>query len=200
MTRKSLNRLALGYCANFGVVIVHVAQRDHVLAFARHGVNVGTPLAADADAGHVELFVGGQALRPLQRTAGENVKRGHARAGSADKLPPVDQVGFVLVHGVMGSSFLLVNSVTAALRIRVQSQAQVQCQSFKVSAARASVQKPEWTRPRKGAKAARTETRNEATSPAPMRWPGWLSANFLISNLGAPNLINRPCSILDARK
>ena len=85
-----------------GVVIVHVAQRDHVLAFARDGVNVGASLAADADAGHVELFVGGQALSPLHRTAGEKVERGQARAGSAEKLPPVDQVGFVLVHGVIG--------------------------------------------------------------------------------------------------
>ena len=88
-----------------GVFIVHVAKRDYVVAFARHGINVAAPLAADADAGHVELVVGGKALRPLHRTAGEKVERGHARAGSAEKLPSVDQVGFVLVHDVMGWVF-----------------------------------------------------------------------------------------------
>ena len=33
-----------------GVVIIHIAKRDHVVAFSGHRINVGSALAADADA------------------------------------------------------------------------------------------------------------------------------------------------------
>ena len=53
-----------------GVVFVHVAQSDDVVAQLSHLIHVAAPLAADADAGHVELIVGGKALRPLHHASG----------------------------------------------------------------------------------------------------------------------------------
>ena len=66
-----------------GVLLIHVAQRDDVVAQLGHLIHVAAPLAADADAGHVELVVGGKALRRLAAVWG--------RSWNAATLAPVAQ-------------------------------------------------------------------------------------------------------------
>ena len=77
------------------VLLIHVAQGDYVVAQLGQLIHVAASLAADADAGDVEFFVGGQAFRPLHDAAGKQVERGHAGAGGAEELAAIDQVGFL---------------------------------------------------------------------------------------------------------
>jgi hypothetical protein len=92
------------------------------VAFPRYGIDVVPPLTANADPSHVELFVGRKAFCPVYRTAGENVEQDHARTGSAEELPAVDQVGFVLVHGVTGSLFPVPCRIQPRLRYASESK------------------------------------------------------------------------------
>ena len=89
-----------------GVVVVHVAEGDEVLAFARDGVDVGAALAADADSGDVEFVVEQGAVRAR---AGEKVEQGDSRAG-AEKLPSVHHRAVLFAVWLLGSSSILPDS------------------------------------------------------------------------------------------
>ena len=104
-----------------GVVFIHVAQRDDVVAQSRHLIHVGPTPAADADAGDVELLVRGKAFRTAQQPAGKKVEQGHAYTGAIEKLSAVDRTGFVFVHNAIGSVVPLVDEFIFGCRLQSSS-------------------------------------------------------------------------------
>ena len=74
------------------VALIHIAQGDDVLAL--HLAEVVRALAADADAGKVELLVGGGRAAQAQHAAGHHHEGGGGKGGAAQELA-AGEVGVV---------------------------------------------------------------------------------------------------------
>ena len=71
-----------------GVALIHIAQRHDVLAL--HLAEVVGALAADADAGEVELLVGGGRPAQAQHAAGHHHEGSGGKRGAAQELAASD--------------------------------------------------------------------------------------------------------------
>ena len=77
-----------------GVIVVDVAEGDDVVAFGGHGIDVGSALAADADAGDIDARIGRRVFTRGQHTGREDMEQGGAGAGAMKELSTIDFGGF----------------------------------------------------------------------------------------------------------
>ena len=83
-----------------GVLIIHVAKRDQVVARSGHFIDIRAAAAADADASHVDFFIGRNALGPAQQTARNDLEQGSAGASTIEKLSSTDRGGSWIAHRI----------------------------------------------------------------------------------------------------
>src|SRR5439155_13005403 len=65
--------------------LVDITESDEVMAFSGDRINITAALAADADAGHVDLLVGGDSFCSPQHTGRDDLEHGHAHAGATER-------------------------------------------------------------------------------------------------------------------